>query len=148
MYSWRTFLLDKMAEWSKALRSGRSLPRRGFESHSCHFQVAWDGPVLRSGDVLIGAAKFTGTELAQTESGRATGEESDIIASIHRRRSIQDNHRRRSGQSVIQSRTCRTRSGATALDQSRRRTEAKKKTENFYPDKPWRRKSNRRSRRA
>ena len=28
---------DNLAEWSKALRSGRSLYWRGFESHSCHF---------------------------------------------------------------------------------------------------------------
>jgi hypothetical protein len=31
----RDILVDKLAEWSKALRLGRSLKGRGFESHTC-----------------------------------------------------------------------------------------------------------------
>ena len=30
---------DKLAEWSKALRLGRSPKGRGFESHICHYKI-------------------------------------------------------------------------------------------------------------
>ena len=32
---------DSLAEWSKALASGASPQGRGFEPHSCHFQLHW-----------------------------------------------------------------------------------------------------------
>ncbi len=38
----RTFNVDSVAEWSKALRLGRSPQGRGFEPHRCHGFTRYD----------------------------------------------------------------------------------------------------------
>ena len=53
-----------MAEWSKALALGASSKERGFEPHSCHFEVA----VQMRVPPLLFAAKILAYYLEQSES--------------------------------------------------------------------------------